>query len=257
MIRWSPRLAGTTTLPTPTATITNSDSVNRHTLTVNQATVTTAFAGSITGNLNLTKTANGTLNLTGASNITGALAVNGGTVAIATSTVGSASTATGGTLAVQGAANTPSALTVLNSLTLPGTTTLSLDITGTTAGSSGTAGGFSQVFVSTGTVTLGSNIALTLNGYAPSTAGDTFDIINNAGGSAVVGTFANAVPDPFGGNTPQVVFGNVTFDISYASGPTGNDVVLTVVAVPEPGSLAAVISGLGMLVGLQRFRRRS
>ena len=157
---------------------------------------------------------------------------------------------------MQGAAATPAALTTLNGLTIPGTTTLSLDISGTTAGVSGTAGQFSQVFVNTGTVTLGGNIALTLNAYT-ATFGDTLDIINNAGGSAVSGTFANAVPDVNAGNTPQVVFGNVTFDISYASGPTGNDVVLTVVAVPEPGSLAAVISGFGMLVGLQRFRRRS
>ena len=47
-------------------------------------------------------------------------------------------------------------------------------------------------------------------------------------------------------------FGDATtnaFDV-----PGGNDVVLQ--AVPEPQTWATVMSGIGALVGLQRFRRR-
>ncbi len=238
-------------------TISSTDLGTPHTLTVNQSTTTT-FAGSPSGNLTLIKTGNGTLNLTGPTNITGALAVNGGTVAIATGTVGTTSTATGGILAVHGAANIPAALTVLNGLNLSDvTSSLAMVFTGTTPGVRGTAGQFSQIFVNTGTISLGGNLTITPIGYAPTSAGDTFDVIVNSTGSPVAGTFANADFDPTADDTPEITVGDVQYDISYASGPSGHDVTLTVVAVPEPGSLAAVISGFGMLLGLQRFRRRS
>jgi len=35
---------------------------------------------------------------------------------------------------------------------------------------------------------------------------------------------------------------------------SGNNLVLTV--IPEPGSLSALLGGFGVLLGLQRFRRR-
>ena len=238
-------------------TISSTDVGAPHTLTVNQSTTTT-FAGSPSGNLNLIKTGSGTLNLTGPGDTTGALAANAGTVAIDTSTVGTASAATGGTLAVEGAANTASALTVLDGLNFSDvTSTLALVITGTTAGAGGTAGQFSQVFVTAGMVSLGGNLALILNGYAPTSPGDTFDIIVNPAGSPASGTFANAGLDHTAGDTPEVTVGNIQFDINYAGGPSGRDVTLKVAAVPEPSSLAALISGFSMLAGLQRFRRRS
>jgi hypothetical protein len=37
----------------------------------------------------------------------------------------------------------------------------------------------------------------------------------------------------------------------------GNDIALQLMAIPEPGTWATLMSGLGMLMGLQRFRRRS
>jgi hypothetical protein len=47
---------------------------------------------------------------------------------------------------------------------------------------------------------------------------------------------------------------NQTFVISY-NADGGNDVVM--VAIPEPGTIVSVFGGLGALLGLQRFRRRS
>ena len=96
----------------------------------------------------------------------------------------------------------------------------------------------------------------------PLPAGDEFFIIINQGGSAVNGTFANATSDPFNGGLPSVVLGGQLFDIYYSANSgtgalTGGTDVALVSAVPEPGSFATIISGLGMLLGLQRFRRRS
>jgi len=45
------------------------------------------------------------------------------------------------------------------------------------------------------------------------------------------------------------------FRLDYDGGFSGNDVML--IAVPEPGALASLVGGLGMLLGLQRFRRWS
>ncbi len=74
----------------------------------------------------------------------------------------------------------------------------------------------------------------------------------------------------FGPNAAFDFFGNPTGlnqDITYDYGngaqqifrviltDDGNDI--TLVAVPEPGTVATLASGLGMLLGLQRFRRRS
>ena len=120
---------------------------------------------------------------------------------------------------MEGAANTASALTVLDGLNFSDvTSTLALVITGTTAGAGGTAGQFSQVFVTAGMVSLGGNLALILNGYAPTSPGDTFDIIVNPAGSPASGTFANAGLDHTAGDTPEVTVGNIQFDINYAGG---------------------------------------
>ena len=76
-------LAGTnstTGQSTTVAQITNTDLAHTRTFTVNQSGVNTIFAGNITGNLNLTKSGNGTLVLSGANSFTGAFNLNGGTV---------------------------------------------------------------------------------------------------------------------------------------------------------------------------------
>ena len=62
--------------------ITNSDGANTRTLTVNQASGSTAFAGAINDTLALTKSGGGMLTLSAANTYTGATTVNGGTLCI-------------------------------------------------------------------------------------------------------------------------------------------------------------------------------
>jgi autotransporter-associated beta strand protein len=151
--------------------------------------------GSITSSTTVaaTATVGGTGTVAAPVAVTGALAAGDTTVASTGSlSVGNLSFGSGGTLNV-----------VLN---------------GTTAGS-----GYDQV-TATGTVNLtGSSLNLSFaNGFTP-TAGSTYDILVNNGGSAITGTFSQ-------GSTITVA--GVTFSISYAGGASGKDVVLTASNAP-------------------------
>ncbi len=84
---------------------------------------------------------------------------------------------------------------------------------------------FDQLFVN-GTVTLAGALDVSLlNGFAPS-AGDSFQILSNDGGDAIVGTFIGL---PEGA---VFVHSGTYLQISYVGG-TGNDVVLTAIS-PAP-----------------------
>jgi hypothetical protein len=106
----------------------------------------------------------------------------------------------------------------------------------------------------TGTVNItGSTLAVSLLNYTGA-INDVFYVILNDAADPVVGTFA--------GLADQSIFtaGRRQFQISYDANSTGgtfdtggNDVALR--NIPEPASLLTMLSGLGMLVGLQRFRR--
>lgn len=67
------------------------------------------------------------------------------------------------------------------------------------------------------------------------------------GVNAIVGSL-----DPNGANLTGSLGGSFTGTLAF--GDNGNDLVLQV--VPEPGTLVSLLGGLGMLAGLQRFRRR-
>lgn len=161
-------------------------------------------------------------------------------------TVGTLTLMNGGTIAP---GNSPG---VLNSadLTLNGGT-LAFEFNGRTVGTQ-----YDQINV-TGMVSLTANTAFTLSlGFIPA-VGDTFTIINNDDIDALNrGTFALS----FGGTplTEGALFSTangVQFRITYAGGIDNNDVVLTT-TIPEPASVASLIGGVGMLLGMQRFRRR-
>jgi len=47
---------------------------------------------------------------------------------------------------------------------------------------------------------------------------------------------------------------NFTGDLLTSTEDGGNDIALVV--IPEPGTLVTLAGGLGLLLGLQRFRRR-
>ena len=126
-------LAGTnftTGQSTTVAQITNTDLVNTRTLTVNPATgVNTSFAGNITGNLNVTKSGEGTLIMGGANSFTGTLNVNRGNLQFTgtNSFAGPTTVTTDATLSVGSNAahgSLASAVTVSSSANLTGSGTV-------------------------------------------------------------------------------------------------------------------------------------
>jgi hypothetical protein len=118
--------------------------------------------------------------------------------------------------------------------------------------------GYDQIIVGTsGTAVLDGDLQLTL-GFDPSDSGsDTFTIILNNGLGATTGLFSYAGNSLSDNEEFSVVSGpfSQTFRIDYDGG-NGNDVVLTGV-IPEPGSAALLLGGLGLLAGGRRVRRRS
>jgi autotransporter-associated beta strand protein len=125
----------------------------------------------------------------------------------------------------------------------------------------------------TPSVTLGSNVSLNLqllSGYSGSPNGDVFFLVNNTGAGSVTGSFANATTptsfgELFGGQTYDVLnqpvgADNTQFAITYSANfatgsfTGGNDIAL--MAVPEPSTATALLTGLAALGGLRRFRRR-
>ena len=122
-----------------------------------------------------------------------------------------------------------------NSLTLNSDATLKVTLNCTSAGQ------FSEVFV-TGAVTL-TNPTLVINVGGAINVGNTFEIISNDLTDAVTGAFANAT------FTASNLLG-YTFTVNYAGGD-GNDVVLTVTAVPLNDTFD-VTSGTGTLAAPAR-----
>ncbi len=107
------------------------------------------------------------------------------------------------------------------------------------------AGDFDQVNV-VGGVTLGGALSIDLaTGYFPA-QGETFVIVNNDLTDPVSGLFAGLAEGQ------HFAADGWAFRINYGAGTDGNDVVLT--SVPEPGSAALLLGGLGLL-SLRRRRK--
>ncbi len=84
------------------------------------------------------------------------------------------------------------------------------------------AGTYGQLAVNSGTVNVaGASLDVSFSSGFTSAAGDTYDILANASGSPITGTFAGL---PNGGT--MAVDGR-TLKISYAGGTSGHDIVLT------------------------------
>jgi len=132
------------------------------------------------------------------------------------------------------------------------------------AGATLTAGtDYDQLVDATGSTVNVSNGVLALTIGNNLVNNDVFTILDNQGISAVIGNFASATVNGTaatgslanGGTFSANVGGtNYSFLINYGAG-TGNDVTLTV-AVPEPGTCAAMI-GLGGIGLLTRRRRKA
>ncbi|MDD5349657.1 MAG: autotransporter-associated beta strand repeat-containing protein, partial [Chthoniobacteraceae bacterium] len=192
--------------------------------------------GAITGSV----TVSGALNGTGA--ISGDLTVNGG--------------------GLLSPGNSPGTQTIGGDLTLLDNATLAMQLRkdDTTASGALVAGtDFDQIIVG-GQVTLGGTLALQLGGTLLSS--DVFTLIlDNSDTLGLSGSFSAITIN----GTAVTGYANNTFTYNNqqyalvtvnADGiGTAND--LELMAVPEPGTWAMLVSGLGTLVGIQRLRRRS
>jgi autotransporter-associated beta strand protein len=201
------------------------------TTTVNQGTL--IVSGELSGNGAVTVNSGATLG--GATGVAGAGGIIDGPVTIAQ----------GGTIA-PGAEQTfaGTVLTINNNLTLSGTANLAINLDGSNN---------SDYLSISGALSIDPTDTLTLN------------ILNPGSNTPETLTYIIAL---YGSETGQfnpaniVVNGPATFDsINYDDPnayPGGNDIsiTLTLTAVPEPGTLGTLLSGTGMLVAIQRMRRR-
>jgi len=265
------------------------------TLTSSSAS-SSAYAGGITdgsGQAALT-VKGGTLNLSGSSNYTGATNVTGGTLIVSGSLSGATAVtvASGATMEVDGFVNNSGAAAINGTLlgtgsmgafsstgatiepglstgstttgTLKANGNVSLDSASTLSIRVGVSlarsGSDNDVLASTGAVSLNGNLNLALgNAINNALQGTLYNII--LAGSAPTGSFANVIPIA-PGEGQLTTSGGYLFDVFYdtngtAAANTGNDVTLELVSVPEPGTWAMMIGGMGMLVAAQRMRRRN
>jgi autotransporter-associated beta strand protein len=242
--------------------VTNSDFITTRTMTIDQA-VDTVFGGSFSQLLGVTKKGAGKLTLTGASSNTEPITINAGTVVVngsvtcaingqsggvlrGSGTIGNVNFAAGSKIAPGDGIGT---LSLSGGLLSPGAI-LELDITGITAGTL-----YDQLLLSGALDITNSILALQLGAFDPADFTDQFTIILNNGASPVTGTFqglANGAIFLRAGQIWQISY----FDDASTPGfelAGGNDV--TLLAMPEPGAVASLIGGIGMLLGMQRFRK--
>ena len=195
----------------------------------------------------------GTLIVSGELSGNGAVTVNSGaTLGAATGVAGAGGIIDGPVTIAQGGTIAPGAqqtfagtvLTINNNLTLSGTANLAINLDG---------GNNSDYLSISGALSIDPTDTLTLN------------ILNPGSNTPETLTYVIAL---YGSETGQfnpadiVVNGPATFDsINYDDPnayPGGNDIsiTLTLAAVPEPGTLGMLLSGTGMLIAIQRMRRR-
>ena len=245
--------------------------------------------GTVSGGGGLTATGGGILTLNGAATYNGATTVNGGTLIVAGGLTGSATTATvntGGTLEVDSAFESGATIGV-NGGTLDGTGSVGAVnsvggtiapglSTGSTAVGILTAGAVSLDSASTFSIRLGvqtytdsdqlvstsftladTALQLTIGPALASYNGAVGNIYTIVDGGYTSGEFSyDGTPIA---DDQQIADGLYTFTVLYGAdgnGGTAGNVELELASVPEPGTWASLLGGLGMLLVWQRSRRR-
>lgn len=229
------------------------------TLDTNAHTVTAS--GALVGPGGFTKAGTGTLILSNGASTVSSVNVSAGKLIVSGSVSGHV-TVEGGTLTGTGATG-PLTLNI-GGIVAPGISTgfldvgfttfsggtLALEINGAKAGTQ-----YDQLRVAGGFQLTG-NTALTLSlGYDPVDHVDSFVIISNKGMEPITGTGVFTYNSLLLSEGATFHVNAQQFQITYAGGTDGNDVVLR--AIPEPASVYLIIAMLAGSIGLSRFRRRS
>lgn len=181
----------------------------------------------------------------------GAVTVNNASILGGTGSLAGPVTLTGTSTLAPGAS--PGTLDIARDLTLGATTTLAIELAGTTPGD--TASNYDQVNVTRSATLAGNLTASLLGGFTPSGA-DVFYVLSRDSGT---GTFTGIVE---GG---PLVTPDGTFQVTYQANWTGtqggssltggNDVALyNFVPIPEPSTLALGGLGIGLLAARRRRR---
>jgi autotransporter-associated beta strand protein len=240
--------SGTQTL-TGVSTYTGATTVSAGTLIV---------SGSLSGTASASVTSGATLEVDGSLNKSAAIAVAG--TLDGTGSVG-AFTATGGTVAA--GLSTADSQSSTGTLTTSGAVNLSASTNfkirlgmlsgGTDSDQLAATGGNSSVSLN------GANLQLTLgSNINPSLIGAFYLIINGgAGSTGGSNEFAQGTSITSGGYTFAI-----DYAVNYVNSSTineigsGDDVVLELTAIPEPSTWACMLAGAGMLILIQKNRRR-
>ena len=228
--------------------------------------------GTTTGTL--TKNGAGAWTLTGANTYTGGTTVNAGSLFINNTsgsgtgtgaiTVTGSGTTLGGNGTMSGAVSVASgnnlapgasgvgstAVLKTGALTLSSGSNFQVDINGTTVGT-----GYDQLGVTNGASIAGSNLLITLGTtFTQSDVGDKFAILSNITAGLVSGTFSGLSEGAsFNSGSDQFM---ITYVGNAGDGTNGNDIVLTLTAVPEPSTWLAAALALGAVGYMQRRRLR-
>jgi fibronectin-binding autotransporter adhesin len=159
----------------------------------------------------------------------------------------------GGTLEIGNGSPSTFHLDYMGSGAMSAGSNLVLQIDGTTAGT-----GYSQLqgqsATNFGTFTLGGNLIFDL-GYAAA-VGDQFTIVDDLGNNSQAKFFNGA----FAGLAPGTIFNEVYggqtygFQIAYNGGAAGDNVVVTTISAPEPGTLG-LLSLVACSITMRRRRR--